>query len=151
MLSRKALLTGGNAMIDVSLKEYADMRAAELQRLGLVALGGVVSSIVVGFVLSGRAVTVALDSERRATADKAASLVREVKAHNGKIREWELKQAEKDAETATKADIKPLQKDLSDRQASAVTVGKLTQRVVIALGLGMTFGFGIAHLPGIGG
>lgn len=135
----------------VPIKDYTDQRIADLTKLGGVALAGVVCSVVVGHVLSSRAITVALDSERRSTADKAAALVREVEAHNGKIREWEVKQAEKDAKVATKADIAPLQKDLSDRQASAVTVGKLTQRVVIALGLGATFGFGIAHLPMVGG
>jgi hypothetical protein len=135
----------------VPMKDHLDQRFADVIRLGWVTAAAIVAGGWIAFSLNSKATAVALDSERRGTKAALDSNNREVETHNGKIRQWEITQAQERATLATKADIAPLIEDLKGRQASALTVGKLVRWLFAALTLGTAVGFGIASLPGIAG
>jgi hypothetical protein len=120
---------------------------SELLRLGAVAIGGVVACGWIAFSLNSKATAVALDSERRGTKAALDSNIREVEGHNGKIRQWEITQAQERATLATKADIAPLQKDYDERHGSAITASRFWGVIVIVAGFCLTAGAVIAKLP----
>lgn len=121
----------------VPIKDYVDQRAADLMKLGGLAAAAIIACGWVAFALNGKALTVALTASER-----------DLESHNGKIRQWEITQAEERAKLATKEEIEPLKADYRERRGGAITAGKFWTVISVVSGLMLTAGIGLAKLLG---
>jgi hypothetical protein len=119
----------------VTLKEYTDQGFAYLLKLGIGATTAVIAGGWITFALMGKALTVALDASNR-----------ELEAHNGTIRKWEIERGEREAKLATKAEIEPLIVDYREKRGGAITAGRFWAAVVIVGTLMLATGAFLAPL-----